>query len=811
MNIMTPEFETLITAPREATPILEVEPSNNNNFKPAFELEEMVDLKSLRIIRDNFEIVFNEKLGGQLKVYNQYTGEYEITTDYKTAFTQVNNLYKSKVISLLVQYGYSKKLTYGRRYHLVPSLQECPRPIRHTISKNIYYDIDIKNAHPLFCYQYCRNIGFKHRQLKEYVCGDREGFLKSLIGTQIGKKLIENRDDAKAYFLKILNGGGSPNINNEFLKSFYIRHQEFLKLFYNNKNNIKYKSRAINSYEKREKEGNIKFDNKMGSSLNYYLAEIENIILEKIEQYLQMNNIKYGTLCFDGLMVYKDSIKDLDLFILELNNFLKIAMGYNIPIMEKPMDEDIDLSGLNIVENYEEECKLLSYNNIKKDFEFSKERLPRIFKCLFPITYCEIREDETIEMSSKTDFTERYRTLTYTLYDKKKGEVKNKFIPKWLDDPDLLTYSHFDFLPCQEVPKNVFNTFKGFQAEKLTLEKTISDFNSSLIMTHIKNLCGNNDKMITYFLNFLACRVQNPKRRTNTCMIFKSAEGTGKDMFFNWFSNKIIGEKYCTSTANLEGIFGKFNSLASNKILTILNEVSGSRTRELIEQIKCNITAETINIEYKGMNQFKETNNNAFIILTNNENCIQIKPSERRFIVSEVNNEIANKETYFTPLVEEFQSGSYDRTFYDYLLSLDISTYNFTTERPITESYEDMQSMNIPISALFIKDYIQKSKYNKEDEKIKKADLFNKYLSYIEKNKYKIESTPVKFGIELKKYGLSLSTDKRYYIINHDIIINNLISKKYMKADDINFIDDNQNEEDSDDEDNNNKINPLDV
>ena len=775
--------------------------SNDAQLTPAFSLEEDINITALRIIRDNFEHLFNTQLGGKCKIQNSQTGEYEITTDYKTALTQVNNLYKSKLMTNLVKYSYSRNINYGRRYHCSPSLQECPRPIRHTIAKDIYYDIDIKNAHPLFCYQYCKSIGFKHPPLKEYVFGDREEFLKSLIGVKIGTEIIENRDDAKSYFLKILNGGGNNNTGVELLDSFYKKHQEFLKIFYNNKDNIKYKRRAERAYEINKNKFENKFENKMASALNYYMCEIENICLEKIEKYLQINKIKYGTLCFDGVMTYKNSIIDINSFILEVNKIISAEMNYNVIITVKEMDEGLDLTGLTINENFIDESLLNDYDIMKKEFEYENGEVKR-FKCMFPISYCEVKENKMIEMSSKADITERYRTKTHKVINNNK-EIVKKFINTWFDDEKILTYDHFDFLPCQEVPKHVYNTFCGFEGEKASLIK--DDIENSLIMKHVKNLCGNNDKMVEYLLNFLACRVQSPNRQTNTCMIFKSNEGTGKDLFFNWFSNKIIGSSYCASTADLEAIFGKFNSFASRKIFTILDEVDGSQSKLLIGKIKSAITALKIKIEYKGENPFDETNNNAFIIFTNNENCIQIKPSERRFIVAEPNNKIANDKDYFIPLIKELNKGKYNRAFYDMLLKRDIKDFNFTTERPETESYKDMQRVNVPISSLFIHETINKDnnfidKYNKDNKnitklnkedifKIKKIELFNKFLSYIETNKFKYESNAIKFGIELKKYdGIEVSPCRKYYHINKEEVIQSLIKKKFLIADEIKFI-----------------------
>ena len=49
------------------------------------------------------------------------------------------------------------------------SLQSLPREVRHTISKDFYYDIDIVNAQPEILYQYCKRHNLETPNLKEYI------------------------------------------------------------------------------------------------------------------------------------------------------------------------------------------------------------------------------------------------------------------------------------------------------------------------------------------------------------------------------------------------------------------------------------------------------------------------------------------------------------------------------------------------------------------------------------------------------------------------------------------------------------------
>lgn len=303
-------------------------------------LYEEVDLKALRLIRDNFEEVYN-RLGGSLKMQDE-KGKYRQVDDLKQAFTIINEFYRSKCATTEVRYEYTNGISYGRRFRKSPSLQECPRPFRHAIAKEIYYDIDIKNAHPTFLLEYCKKIEFSHPVLEQYVCGDREEFLLALVK----EGCVATREDAKKEFLKVLNGGSTAS---KVLAEFYAVQQQFLTLFYFAEENLKYKTRANKMIDQK------KWDNRMGSSLNYYLCEQEDIVLSHMEDFLQKKNVQVGTLCFDGLMVYRRDVSDVVQLIEEMTTYLSTKMGYRIQVSVKEMDEAVDLSGLKQKPNRQEE------------------------------------------------------------------------------------------------------------------------------------------------------------------------------------------------------------------------------------------------------------------------------------------------------------------------------------------------------------------------------------------------------------------------------------------------------------------------
>ena len=328
-----------------------------NDVNDVFTLHEEVDLNAFRIIRDNFNVVY-DKLGS-FSEFNADKQEWE-QVDYKKANTIINEMYRLKTESSIVKYSYGKKLKSGRRF-APHSLQSLCRPLRHTIAKDISYDIDMKNAHPTFLLDLTKKLQFSHPILEKYI-QNRDVLLDEWIGTtniykQVPSKkvpgekvfelvVLQTKDDVKKYFLAVLNGGGSNKTTCAELNEYYDTHNEFLTQFYKHPDYKNYKYRADNKYKTKK---DTDKDNKKGTALNYYLCDVENNALRVIEKYLISKGIQYGTLCFDGLMVYKRDVPDVATLITELETVLVEEMNFPILLAEKKMDEGIDLTGLSII------------------------------------------------------------------------------------------------------------------------------------------------------------------------------------------------------------------------------------------------------------------------------------------------------------------------------------------------------------------------------------------------------------------------------------------------------------------------------
>ena len=126
-----------------------------------FKFREEVSIDKLEIIvnndRDIYEYLCSEE---DCK---------ENDEDFKKFSTMMRNLLVQKKKSDYVTYGYGRNRSWGRRFSKTPSLQNCWRSIRHTISDGMYYDLDVKNSAPTCLYELHNKLEWGNDYMNHYI------------------------------------------------------------------------------------------------------------------------------------------------------------------------------------------------------------------------------------------------------------------------------------------------------------------------------------------------------------------------------------------------------------------------------------------------------------------------------------------------------------------------------------------------------------------------------------------------------------------------------------------------------------------
>lgn len=358
-----------------------------------------------------------------------------------------------------------------------------------------------------------------------------------------------------------------------------------------------------------------------------------------------------------------------------------------------------------------------------------------------------------------------------------------RFFALWFEDPDKRKYERADFIPTPMVcPHYVFNTYKGLQAEKLP--KT-NDTECSIFTNHINILCGEEAAPTDYVTKYLAHIVQFPSEIPRVALVFKSDQGTGKNLFFENFGKKLLGKDYTFQTGDIDRVVGRFANTC-NKLLVILDEVSGKDGFRHSDKIKNLITADELPWERKGIDAVSVRNCGRTIIFSNNEAPVKIEGTDRRFQVNECSNAVRNNQKYFKALIKAFNDEKQVKAFYNYLMSIDLSDWDAVNDRPITQIYKDLKSVATPITIKFLRqltdDYhlqqetntqlnLQAEEVDEEEDlqQLTAAGLYNRFKVWLTESGHNVEMNSTRFGLQIKNHkGVTKKRGKRGVIYKID-------------------------------------------
>jgi hypothetical protein len=420
-----------------------------------------------------------------------------------------------------------------------------------------------------------------------------------------------------------------------------------------------------------------------------------------------------------------------------------------------------------------------NYSKIKEEFE------KNAFKIMTPFCLC-IKDENELIIYKKNDFYDAYSNLYYYSVDKesvKQVLKKHKFMPIWLNDENIRTYKKLEFYPdADKCPVNHYNLFDGLEINKI---KTDEEGDISLILEHVRKLAGNSDDTYNYLINWLADIVQNPSTLRGIALIFVSEQGAGKNVFTGFIGNKILGENYYYSTCDTKHIYGGYAEGLKHKLLINMDEASGRDNFENSDKLKNLITAPKITYEKKYVSSIMLNNFARFIFTTNNDTSIKIEYSDRRFMAFLCDNSQCNNKEYFTALIKSMNDERVQKSFYKYLISVDISEFDFINDRPKTEIYQDMMKVNIPKEVLFMINLLENENIK---DSYKATKLYNKFIEYLKDNGYgDYKTNTTKFGRNISKLDglIKKRSNGIKYVIDKKILCDYLVKKSYVTEEDM--------------------------
>jgi hypothetical protein len=629
------------------------------------------------------------------------------------------------------KYSFSKQLiTYGRLFPNNASLASLPREVRNTIAgDDMYYDVDMKNCHPVLLTQYCFKNNIKCDVLDYYVA-NRDKVIESICEDNAQYNITPST--AKNTILNIINGGSGGNHTISKLPTTFLG-----KL----KAEIKNIHKLVCSIHKDEfkKVQKRKDFNPEGTMMNIILCQLEHTLLLNAVKFMTDQGYNVDVLVFDGFMVRKN--KDLGDVLDLLKNYIKEKTDYNMEFVVKSMNDKIDLSPYALPVNSGVDTS--TYLKDKEDFEKTH------IKITHPALYITTIKDKSVDIQSETALIASYRHMKTTIKNNKDEIIKTGFINLWINDENIKIYRSMVFIPNDyEHDKEDYNTWRGFDNEKVKMPDDV-EFNKSCIerfKEFLHNLCNGEVKSIMYFIAWMANIVQNPSDRSCVCMVLYSLEeGVGKNMIIKTLE-KVLGSayvNYITDVANQ--LFGKHSAAEMNKLLVVMNEVKGKDTYANTDIFKTRITDDKREVELKGKDTMQMNNYANYIINTNNLNMVNAGEKDRRFCVIDCNNAKINDKKYFKSYEKEINNNpSAIKCIFEYLKSFNITEvipdHIFSDYRPRTNLYEDLVECNKDREFEFLHHMVARYKEGGEDGEVLifSKTIWRDYVAYCVENHHDI-------------------------------------------------------------------------
>ena len=277
-------------------------------------------------------------------------------------------------------------------------------------------------------------------------------------------------------------------------------------------------------------------------------------------------------------------------------------------------------------------------------------------------------------------------------------EQDKEMLKQWMADPQKRKYIGRDFVPPPlTIREGYLNLYSGIAAAELPGLDGPVDIKRYL--DHVNLLCGNwngeHPDYANYLHNLIAQKMQMPGSKWGVMPIIMSAQGVGKDIWFDFLAC-IFGEEQCIKDDGIHKFAGMNSHCLEGKLLCCFQEMGYKDTRQHEEALKAMITNRSIKMEKKYVNSFVVTNVVDFIGFTNQFGAINVSPDDRRYFVLTADSRFMQDPAYIMPLLAFFAEDCNKRAVYDWYMARDIAGFNSSADRPITESMEEMVEDSLP-------------------------------------------------------------------------------------------------------------------
>lgn len=288
----------------------------------------------------------------------------------------------------------------------------------------------------------------------------------------------------------------------------------------------------------------------------------------------------------------------------------------------------------------------------------------------------------------------------------------------WLTHPKTPVYDRVVFdpqlPPYRSGERGILNLWQGFAisgAEGGSCER----FKDHLL----RNVCGGNDELYRWLWNWIAHIFQRPWEKPSTAVVLRGETGVGKSLVAGVICH-LIGEAHAMSTSNPELLAGKFNKIIGDKLFVEAEEISWGGDTRGNAILKDRISAETMQIEPKGIDSMTVKSYQRYMLITNEGWAVNVMPRERRWALFEVGVDSQRDEVFFAGMLAELSGGGYSQLMWELMRTEIVDSW--LRNPPVTEAMRGQQEQSLDRTAQWILGCIKQGWFYRRDQVPGKKD-----------------------------------------------------------------------------------------
>lgn len=348
---------------------------------------------------------------------------------------------------------------------------------------------------------------------------------------------------------------------------------------------------------------------------------------------------------------------------------------------------------------------------------------------------------------SPYDFRVKYSNQ-FVKVENQDGEIISMNIVKfWLSHPDRRQYDGIIFDPQPANREPYSETFSPFLNIHQGWPIKPVEGDCSLYWDHLKNIiCSGSEELYLYIRNWMAHAIQFPQILPEVALVLQGGQGTGKDMFVQYFGRLFGG--HFLRVHNMDQVTGNFNSHMAETLLLQVNEAKWTGKKLHEGTLKGLITDTTCVMERKGLDSVPINNFKRLIFCTNEQDPVPVDLDDRRFQLLRVSDKHQGDTEYFGKLAEQMDSGGVEALMYD-LITEDLSGFDVRT-KPKDDNLLDLKLLHAEPHVKWFYEKLEEGEPWKSQ--IEKEELWNEYLNWCKTSQMKgYHLTLSEFSKQLRK------------------------------------------------------------